>query len=106
MLRCEKCKHIDVSAEKYPCSECDSNVNDLFESKNQTNADRIRHMSDEELAEFLEKNGMCELCEHRDKENCFEENCKKGFLKWLQSEAEEQHDRREKDNSKTTAQDR
>ena len=43
----------------------------------------------EELAEFLEKNGMCELCEYRDKENCFEENCKKGFLKWLQSEVEE-----------------
>ena len=57
--------------------------------KKQTNADRISSMSDEELAEFLEKNGMCELCEHRNKENCFEENCKKGFLKWLQSEAEE-----------------
>lgn len=89
MLRCEKRKHIDVSEEKYPCSECDYNVNDLFESKNKTNADRIRHMSDEELAEFLEKNGMCGLCEYRDKENCLGESCKKGYLKWLQSEAEE-----------------
>lgn len=53
MLRCEKCKHVDVSAEKYPCVECDSMKNDLFEPKKFTNADRIRSMSDEELAEFL-----------------------------------------------------
>ncbi len=53
MLRCEKCKHMYVSGEKYPCSECDSNVNDLFEPKKKTNADRIHSMNIEELAEFL-----------------------------------------------------
>lgn len=53
MLRCEKCKHYNCEADKYPCAGCDSNVNDLFEEKKQTNADRIRAMSDEELAEFL-----------------------------------------------------
>ena len=53
MLRCEKCKHYNCEADKYPCAECDSNVNDLFEEKKQTNADRIRAMSDEELADFL-----------------------------------------------------
>lgn len=60
MLRCEKCKHRDVSAKKYPCSECDFNVNDLFEPMHQTNADRIRSMSDEELAEFIK--GLSEHC--------------------------------------------
>ena len=94
MLRCEKCKHIDVSAEKYPCSECDYNVNDLFEPKNQTNADRIRHMSDEELADYIfgvsvhEKpcvlcSDDCDFCELTDEE------CKNRTLKWLQSEVEE-----------------
>lgn len=53
MLRCEKCKHMDVSGKKYPCSECDSVVNDLFEAKKTTNADRIRSMSEEELLDFI-----------------------------------------------------
>ena len=97
MLRCEKCKHMEVSGEKYPCSECDSIVNDLFESKKKTNADRIRSMSDEELAEFISKvNRTCIVdalggdtqCDYEDV-NCTE--CKAkfcGIQKWLQSEVE------------------
>ena len=93
MLRWEKCKHMEVSGEKYPCSECDSIVNDLFESKKQTNADRIRSMSDEKLAELLDSvdNGgiraldvdyPCDECTQKTKcEDCFKE--------WLQSEVEE-----------------
>ena len=38
------CKHNNNSRENEPCCRCDSR---------QTNADRIRNMSDEELAEFL-----------------------------------------------------
>ena len=79
--------------------------------KKKTNADRIRSFSDEELADYIfgvsvhEKpcvlcSDDCDFCELTDEE------CKNRTLKWLQSEAEEQHDRREKDNSKTTAQDR
>ena len=93
MLRWEKCKHMEVSGEKYPCSECDSIVNVLFESKKQTNADRIRSMSDEKLAELLDSvdNGgiraldvdyPCDECTQKTKcEDCFKE--------WLQSEVEE-----------------
>lgn len=44
---------MDESGKKYPCSECDSIANDLFEPKKKTNADLIRSMSDEELAELL-----------------------------------------------------
>lgn len=60
----------------------------------QTNADRIRHMSDEELSEFLEQFEVCSHCEYSDKERCtFENPCVHEFatamaLKWLQSEAE------------------
>ena len=38
------CKHNNNSRDSEPCCRCDSR---------QTNADRIRNMSDEELAEFL-----------------------------------------------------
>ena len=104
MLRCEKCQHRDVSANKYPCSECDFNVNDLFEQKKQTNADRIRSFSDEELAEFLadsEKFSPCNNCDFHfvdamndDCKAPYDWICTKGYAaaliqKWLQSEVEE-----------------
>ena len=40
------CKHNNNSRDNEPCCRCDSR---------QTNADRIRNMSDEELAEFIEQ---------------------------------------------------
>lgn len=53
----------------------------------QTNADRIRDMSDEELATNMmcpNENGLAEIdCDKNDNCNCYE--C---LLKWLQSEAE------------------
>lgn len=56
--------------------------------KKQTNADRIRSMSDEELAMNMmcpNENGLAEIdCDKSD--NC---NCYKCLLKWLQSEVEE-----------------
>lgn len=96
MLRCEKCQHRDVSAKKYPCSECDFNVNDLFEPKKQTNADRIRNMSDEELAEWL--TNMCDIERHEEPfKSIYNLNTEQeeeihdsygDLLEWLQSEAE------------------
>lgn len=56
--------------------------------KPKTNADKIRAMSDEKLAEFLAKYGMCELCELHDTD-CLGGKCKDGYMKWLQSEVEE-----------------
>lgn len=53
-----------------------------------TNADRIRSMSDEELAMNMmcpNENGLAEIdCDKSDSCNCYE--C---LLKWLQSESEE-----------------
>lgn len=75
MLRCERCQHEDVSAKKYPCSKCDSVINDLFEPKKQTNAERIRSMSDEELAEFMANKGGYIACRQCDFFNHDEEKC-------------------------------
>lgn len=67
------CQHNRNSRENEPCCRCDSR---------RTNSDKIRNMSDEELAEFLItfKNTFGE--EYEGKASCME---------WLQSEA----DRRE-----------
>lgn len=67
------CQHNSNSRDDEPCCRCDSR---------KTNADRIRNMSDEELAEFLIafKNTFGE--EYEGEASCME---------WLQSEA----DRRE-----------
>lgn len=64
------CKHNHNSNSDEPCCRCDSR---------RTNADRIRNMSDEELAEFLItfKNTFGE--EYEGEASCME---------WLQSEAE------------------
>lgn len=55
-----------------------------------TNADKIRGMTDEELAEFFEKlEVVCDMCAF--KVGCCNiapDNCKSGLLKWLQSEVE------------------
>jgi hypothetical protein len=55
-----------------------------------TNADRIRAMSDEELAEWLDslRYGFgCELCEKVFR-GC-DENCRTHFMEWLKQPAEE-----------------
>lgn len=64
------CQHNSNSRDNEPCCRCDSR---------QTNADRIRNMSDKELAEFLItfKNTFGE--EYEGEASCMD---------WLQSEAE------------------
>lgn len=64
------CRHNGNPRDNEPCCRCDSRM---------TNADRIRNMSDEELAEFLVgfKNTFGE--EYEGEASCME---------WLQSEAE------------------
>ena len=75
------CKHNHNSNSDEPCCRCDSR---------QTNADRIRNMSDEELAEFLAYNAYCEECYvEKDDSCCYPDGtCKQKHLEWLQSESE------------------
>ena len=65
------CKHNSNSRDNEPCCICDSR---------KTNADRIRNMSDEELAEFLSVHDLAL--------NGNDLPMLTDWLEWLQSEAE------------------
>lgn len=57
--------------------------------KRMTNGDRVRNMTDEELAEFLDEYSSCSLCEGYKRGICTREECFKGFLAWLRKEVDE-----------------
>ena len=73
------CQYNNNSRDSEPCCRCDSR---------QTNADRIRNMSDEELADTLFDSCLevmhIDECPNVDDVGM----CKKCILNWLQSEAE------------------
>lgn len=54
-----------------------------------TNADRIRAMRDEELAEFIAYSTSCETCVVRKggSDECHNTNCSTAWLDWLKEEA-------------------
>ena len=68
------------------CKQCDHCGGKGFLEVPMTNADRIRAMSDEELAIFVDEPTMCEGHEIGD---CMSKDCKKCILEWLQQPAEE-----------------
>lgn len=78
------CQHNSNPRDNEPCCRCDSK---------QTNADRIRNMSDEELAELITGSLNFDCADYCDSftQGCAF-NCNKKdreiALKWLQSEAE------------------
>ena len=89
---CETCKHYEVGAYDEPCVSCrfrDYDVPTKWENpfNQKTNADRIRAMSDEELAELVGKYVYCGLCplQHR----CVAGECSKVVMEWLKQPAEE-----------------
>lgn len=58
-----------------------------------TNADKIRAMSDEELAKYLSNPCDCEVDPERDGfRECGNDLCVKYLLEWLQQPAEEEPD--------------
>ena len=75
------CRRNSNSRDDEPCCRCDSR---------QTNAERIRNMTDDELAEFLAYNAYCEeFYVKKDDSCCYPDGtCKQKHLEWLQSEAE------------------
>ena len=78
------CQHNSNSRDDEPCCRCDSR---------QTNADMIRNMSDEELAETIHSIS-CNATEISTcKEECLkceqpDSYCVRNIMEWLQSEAE------------------
>ena len=78
------CKHNNNSRDNEPCCRCDSR---------HTNADRIRSMTDEEMAERIASSSNFNCADYCDRfTNGCAFNCGKKdreiALKWLQSEAE------------------
>ena len=78
------CQHNNNSRDSEPCCRCDSR---------KTNADRIRNMSDEELAEFIQEMAntcLVDFMRYADKD-CDKISCREcrakapTILEWLQS---------------------
>lgn len=57
-------------------------------AKPQTNADRIREMTDEELAKFIGSDSLCEHISTEHNEWCRCHNCADCIVEWLQQPAE------------------
>lgn len=80
---CDTCKYEHLDIQDYPCRKCSHSYIDKYEPK--TNADRIRNMSDEELAQFL-----CRVkSDYQWMEHEFPSEEEHGeWEEWLRSEAE------------------
>ena len=86
---CKLCKYENCSMESKECMGCKQNAVDKY--KRMTQADRIRAMSDEELAEFIRELNECCLAgagmvDCSNNTDCID--CKCIVLEWLQSEVE------------------
>lgn len=62
--------------------------NKRIPERRMTNGDRVRAMTDEELAELLNKYADCRLCDGYERGVCNSE-CFKGHLAWLRKEVDE-----------------
>lgn len=93
MAICETCDYANRPPYKSPCSECDKTMGSPFccyeHEEKPTNADRIRAMSDEELARFLAENEWecetyndCAKCPRMTDDGCV------SLSKWLKQPAE------------------
>ena len=95
-MKCENCTKYDDcrtgAGLTCPCG--------AYRSKTITNADRIRAMSDEELAELLISADFCGECEYCDKvglcryyearpDGVLDDGCKQAAINWLGQPAEE-----------------
>lgn len=86
MGKCFGCKY--KGGLNHVCDECLDG--EMFEKKVITNADKIRSMTDEELAELMDKATdyfNCDECEFRHLDDCGTSLlCQRHILKWLKSE--------------------
>ena len=77
---CKLCKYENCSMESKECMGCKQNAVDKY--KRMTQADHIRSMSDDELADFIEMKQFFALANNGT-------DGEEYTLKWLQSEVEE-----------------
>ena len=62
------------------------------ENKIETNEDRIRAMSDEELRDFLSQYKFCDICDEGCDGCIYNGDCDKRLMEWLKQQAEEGSD--------------
>lgn len=101
MAKCKNCINFDraiTSDNEYICNWCEKIKDNPHEEiereceyyESLTNADRIRSMTDEELAEFIYEFNFkidCRTCkEPVDEEGDCSGNCENEILRWLKSE--------------------
>lgn len=86
----EVCANMTVLNGETYCGSVPCSLKD--ELPKQTNADRIRNMTDEELAEFLLNfwsKTVCDYCTKFIEDRPCNHECEKGFFEWLQAEVKE-----------------
>ena len=89
---CETCKHESKECYETPCLHCYVAFGEerKWEPVVRTQADRIRAMTDEELAKFLGTVIACGECPIVQSCDTFlREDCRKNLLHWLQEKVEE-----------------
>ena len=88
---CMTCQHYEEDIEGENCWRCefgyDPNDTPSHYKEAITNADRIRFMTDEELARFLCDISACDYCPVF-KECVYTDNNDRSLLEWLRSEAD------------------
>ena len=87
-MKCNKCSNANICLDhiEFPSlSGCTSGIPDR---KVPTNADKIRSMSDEELAEWINSKDTCEQCVYEPENTSMKEPCINSILNWLQTKAE------------------
>ena len=88
---CSKCVYADVCTMfKFAWAESPIATCYKFKEKQQTNGDRLRAKTDEELAEFIANSTSCETCVVRKggSDECQNTNCSTAWLEWLKQEVE------------------
>ena len=83
-MKCDECNNANICLDHIELPSLVGCTSGIPDRKVTTNADRIRNMSDKELADILSDN--CFEVMHTDR--CPVGTCKKCILNWLQSEAE------------------
>lgn len=90
-MSCETCKYTNEDGNGTHCRGCIHNAEDHY--KPITNAGRIRNMTDEELADLLEKIALhtCTVldCIQKEEKKGHITYCEECFLEWLQAEVKE-----------------
>ena len=87
-MKCNKCGNANICLDHIEIPSLSRCTSGMPDRKVPTNADKIRSMSDNELAEWINTKNTCEQCAYEPEDVCMKEPCTNGILKWLQSKAE------------------